>query len=477
MVIDWRQLGGGFLYVLGMLAIGYWAMKKTKTLDDYLIGGRNIPAPVVGLSYAATAASSAHMVGAVGTMYSSGWGYGGPYTFFVLWCTLINFLVIGPRFCVVTKRLDCLTVPDYIGERYDSNRARILAAIITFILLAVYSGSVMMGTARYLEAAAGVPYVAGLIGTALIIGLYTTAGGYVASAYTDFVQSILMIVALALVSIIGIVRIGGFNQYLVSLSAVDKQLVSFPGVSPQVLALSLVWGIAALGQPQLAARFMSIDEPKKITNAMMWATTAYMLLAITGIFAGTVGRVIFPVEFVKTPDLLSGNLIVELFPGILPIIFLGGFLGASMSTIDSVVIVAAGNIARDLYQKGFKKEADDKTIMRLCQIFTVLLLLLGAILVIRPGTIMILLTALAFGGLGILYLPQVVFGLFWNRGTAQGSIASMIGGIVVMFIWHFMGNPIIHNFVPGLLTALVLYVVVSLLSPKLPEEHLNRVMP
>lgn len=392
---------------------------------------------------------------------------------------MFSFLLVGPRLRRITEKMGSLSIPDYIGDRYKSNTARCISAIIILVFVTMYIAAVLMGTSRALQGLAGVPYVWGVILGAVICAIYIVMGGYIAVVWTDFIQGIVMAVALVLAFFALLIHLGGYGPFLSSLEAIDPKLVSLPGAGlpvGTVFGVAMVWSIAATGQPQMLIRFYSIKKTSDFGKALAVAAISWAVWGFCSMQIGVMGRVLFPTEYLATSGLIAPVVVKTFLPGFLAAFFIGGVIAASMSTADSLALQASSSIARDVYQRLLKPDAKDKSVLKISRLLVPIILIAAVLMVIKPPMLILLLAALAAGTLGAAIMPSVLCGLWWKRGTKEGSIVSMVFAVATAAIWHKMGNPYIHNFIPALIVALIAFVVVSYLTPQPTEEFLDEVM-
>ena len=181
-----------------MLAHHAWTgNRQTKGLADYYVGGRNMGGWVIGLSFFATYASTNSFVGFSGRTYE--WGL--PWLLFIptsVLFALFAWLVVAPRLRAFTAAMDSLTIPDFIGFRFNSTAARVLAALIVIIASFFYMTAVFKGIGNLLETFLHIPYRVSIVIVFFIVMLYTVIGGFISVVKTDAVQGVVMILAAVL---------------------------------------------------------------------------------------------------------------------------------------------------------------------------------------------------------------------------------------------------------------------------------------
>ena len=213
------------LYILLMLAIGFVAWRSVNTLDDYILGGRNMGSFVTALSAGASDMSGWLLLGLPGALFLSGLSESWIAIGLVLgaWC---NWKFVAGPLRVYTERCNnALTLPDYFTQRFedDSKVLRIISAVIILAFFAVYSASGIVAGARLFESVFGISYASAIwLGAGATIA-YTLVGGFLAVSWTDTIQASLMIIALLLVPFVVIGELGGLDLAVEKVLQVNGQ--------------------------------------------------------------------------------------------------------------------------------------------------------------------------------------------------------------------------------------------------------------
>jgi sodium/proline symporter len=207
-------------YFILMLVIGLWAWRKsTDDVSGYLLGGRQLSPSVAALSAGASDMSGWLMLGLPGAAFVSGLSAGWiAIGLFV--GALLNYLIVAPRLRVHTERTgDSITIPQFFEERFrdDSHALRIVSALVIIIFFTLYTSAGMVSGGKLFESAFGANYALGLWLTAGVVVAYTLFGGFLAVSLTDFVQGIIMFVALILLPVVAFTQLDG--QSATSLAA------------------------------------------------------------------------------------------------------------------------------------------------------------------------------------------------------------------------------------------------------------------
>ncbi|HOF89899.1 MAG TPA: sodium:solute symporter, partial [Armatimonadota bacterium] len=179
------------IYVLVMLGVGYWCMKRTKTVGDFFLGGRTLGPWMSAFAFGTTYFSAVLFIGYAGKL---GWGFGIHTLWIVLGNTLIGTILawklLAGRTREMTARLNAITMPEFLRARYGSTALQVVAALVVFIFLVPYSASVYMGLSYLFQVTVGLQYNEALIFLAVLTGVYLVMGGYFAVAISDFIRGI-----------------------------------------------------------------------------------------------------------------------------------------------------------------------------------------------------------------------------------------------------------------------------------------------
>ncbi|MFZ0371284.1 MAG: sodium/solute symporter, partial [Halobacillus sp.] len=272
------------IYLIGMLGIGFAAYRLTSDLSDYVLGGRRLGPGVAALSAGASDMSGWLLLGLPGAIYASGlseaWiGVGlaiGAY---------LNWQFVARRLRVFTEVAnDSITVPDYLENRFrdKSHILRVISAAVILLFFTFYTSSGMVAGAKLFEASFALSYTQALWLGAIVTISYTFLGGFLAVSWTDFVQGILMFLALIAVPIVAISEMGGWNNAVDAVGQIDPaHLNMVQGVGALAIISSLAWGLGYFGQPHILVRFMALRSPKDVPKAR-FIGVGWMVLGLYG---------------------------------------------------------------------------------------------------------------------------------------------------------------------------------------------------
>nr|WP_306798719.1 sodium/proline symporter PutP [Oceanobacillus saliphilus] len=477
-----------------MLVIGLIMYRRTNNLSDYVLGGRNLGPGVAALSAGASDMSGWLLLGLPGAIYAAGMSEAWMAVGLAIGAYL-NWQFVAKRLRVYTEvSANSITLPDFLENRFKdkSHILRVLSALVILLFFTFYTSSGMVAGAKLFEASFGLSYDTALwIGAIVVVG-YTLLGGFLAVAWTDFIQGILMFLALIVVPIVALNEMGGWNAAVQAVGEIDStHLNMVQGVSMIAIISSLAWGLGYFGQPHILVRFMALRSAKDVPKAR-FIGTAWMVLGLYGaIFTGFVG-----LAFISTQDVsVLGGFGIQvgsengiqmladpekifiafsqlLFHPVIAGILLAAILSAIMSTIDSQLLVSSSAVAEDFYKAIFRKKASGKELVWVGRIATVMIALIAVIIAMNPESSVLELVSYAWAGFGAAFGPLIILSLFWKGVTRNGALAGILSGALTVIVWGDIlegGIFDLYELLPGFLISMVIIVIVSLLGKPAPE--------
>jgi SSS family solute:Na+ symporter len=465
------------LYMAVLIALGLLMGRRTRSAEDFYIGGRQVGPWVTAFSFVAAYFSSVVIVGGGAFGYSFGMSTLCIAAANVLiGCTLV-WIVMGRRLWQFTKRLDAMTIPGFIGKRYGSREAEVFSAAIIFVFMIIYNVSVLVGMGRIMEGLMGIPYTTAILIAGLIILVYVSVGGYLAVVWTSFVQAWIMIFGLLMLTFATLRAVGGLTTANIQLAALNIGYVQTPGVWGWggLISFALIVSLGVWGMPQLLVRFYSMKSTRVLRLGTVLATLGGAM-AVLPYLTGAVSRLLLPP--LSNPDLAIPMLTEKVLNPWGGAIFLAGVMAAGMSTFASVLIIVSGAIVRDLRRaapttpdgEGVARRAGNDVVLG--RVASLVAGLLALVMAYRPPALVLVITAFAWAVIASACLWPVVLGVYWRRGTRTGVISSMVAGTVVALGWMAAGKPLgLHGFIPGVVVSLVVFVAVSL-ATRPPDEAL-----
>ena len=490
-------------YLLMMVIIGALFSKKNKNTDDFYLGGRKLGPIVTAMSAEASDMSSWLLMGLPAVALMTGI----PEAFWTALGlaigTYLNWLFVAKRLRVYTQKVEAVTLPDFFSKRFgdDKHIITLIAALFIVVFFIPYTASGFAACGKLFSSLFDVSYTYAMVISAVVIVLYCTLGGFLAASTTDFVQSIIMTVALLVVLGVGEAVINGFGNVIDNVKNLDGYLDVFKGFNVAdgttgsygalPVASTLAWGLGYFGMPHILLRFMAIEDKKKLKLSRRVASVWVVISMGIAVFIGIVGYSLMKTGTVPTYENASAaeTIIVDVakwiashgyIPAFVGGVILAGILASTMSTADSQLLAAASSISQNLVQETFGKKLSEKKGMWLARICVVLISVVAVFLALDPSSSVFRIVSFAWAGFGAVFGPLVLFGLFWKRTNKWGAIAGMVSGGATIFIWKFVvrvqfADTIlnIYELLPAFIVASILIVVVSL-ATKAPEEKITK---
>ncbi|WP_077210713.1 sodium/proline symporter PutP [Bacillus dakarensis] len=467
------------IYLVGMIIIGVMAARMTSNLSDYVLGGRRLGAGVAALSAGASDMSSWLMLGLPGAVYVGGMGE--------IWLPIglavgayLNWQFVAKPLRVYTEvASDSITVPDYFENRFHdtSKILRVVSAVVILLFFTFYTSSSLVGGAILLENSFGMDYTAALWIGALIIVAYTFFGGFLAASWTDFIQGILMFLALIIIPVVAIQELGGWNETVQKIGSIDTSYLNvYSGASTIGVISLLAWGLGYFGQPHILVRFMGIKSTKDIPKARLIGMTWMVLSLFGAVFVGFAG-----IAYFSDSPLANSETVFIMFSQVLFNPWVAGFLlaailSAIMSTVDSQLLVSSSALAQDFYKSIFRKNASKKEEMIVGRIAVLGIAIVAILLGYNPESKVLELVSYAWAGFGAAFGPVIILSLFWKRMTRNGALAGIIVGAVTVIVWAQLSGGIfdLYELAPGFLFGAIAIYIVSLLGKAPSKEVLEQ---
>ena len=497
----WILLAFG-CYMLGMLLIGISSAKKNKNADDYFLGGRNLGGWVEALSAQASDMSGWLLMGLPGCIYAFGtnqaWIAIGLFI-----GTVLNWLFISGRLRRYTiKAGNALTIPEYLSNRFkdEKNILKAISAVVIVVFFLVYTASAFAAGGKLFDSVTDLDYHQALTIGAIVILAYTFLGGFLAVCKTDFIQGMLMLVAILAVPIIAVILMGAGNivpNLIDSGLNVDANdfLNIFKENGEPISAISvasqLAWGLGYCGMPHILVRFMAIKDEKELSKSRKVAIVWVLLSLAVACIIGVIGRAYLYPTVLGSENAEYENVFIEMIKKVfmddINIPFIGGLLlcgvlAAIMSTADSQLLVSSSSVAKDFFGVFFKKMNDKQTLI-VARVTVVVIAVIAFIIAWNPNSSIMGLVSNAWAGLGSAFGPTILMSLYWKRINMPGAVAGMLSGGLTVIIWDYIkfvnmaGEKVtlgtytgVYSLLVGFFVSLLFIVVVSLVTPKVGDE-------
>ncbi|MGI6000825.1 sodium/proline symporter [Lachnoclostridium sp. An131] len=499
-------------YMLVVIGIGlYFAKRAQANSENYFLGGRSLGPWVAAMSAEASDMSGWLLMGLPGVAYWCGLADAAWTAIGLALGTYVNWLIVAKRlrrYSAVAG--DSITVPDFLSNRFHEKKKVILGISAVFILVffTVYAASCFVTCGKLFSTLFGTSYHSMMIAGAVFVLIYTFIGGFLAESASDFMQAVVMVIALLTILVLGTSAAGGLGNVIenamkipgyFSLTSIATPVTDAAGVQQAAggvplfgeagsygfltIISTLSWGLGYFGVPQVLLRFMAIRKEGELKQSRRIATVWCVVSLAAAVTIGVIGRSLFPVEETLATASGAENVFVVLSQALLPAVLAGiimaGILAATISSSDSYLLIAASAVSKNLYEGILKKnQADDKKVMNLSRVILLVIALVGMVIAWDEDSVIFNIVSFAWAGFGATFGPIMLFSLFWKRTNRYGAIAGMLSGGIMVFVWNLLLKPMggifgIYELFPAFVISCIVIVVVSL-ATEAPSDEITK---
>ncbi|WP_341938539.1 sodium/proline symporter [Marinimicrobium sp. C2-29] len=464
-------------FLLIFVAIGAWSVVASKrTTADYLTAGQSIKPWLVALSAVATNNSGYMFTGMIGFTYVNGlssiwlmigWILGDFIGSITLWRAIRD----------TTEKRDLHSfsglVTRWWGQHY--RRLRALSGVLILLFLGTYAGAQLNAGSKALHVALDWDLATGAWIGAIIVLIYSFAGGIRASIWTDAAQSVVMVVAMPLMMWMAVQEVGGWSAMMEGLHSVEGGYMNwFQPDSTVWSALLFVvgWffaGFGVVGQPHVMVRYMSLTDASLMNQVRVYYYGWFTFFYGATIIVGLLSRLIITDRAEFDSELALPTMAVELMPAILAGVVLAGLFAATMSTADSLVLSCSGAISRDL-------RSDRPLGFLQTKLATLLVIGIALILALYGNDSVFELVVLAWGLLASAFAPLLLIYRFRRLPSEPQCITIMLAGVVAYLVSHYtVVSDYVYELMPSMLVAFITYALINAVSPveRIPSSFSN----
>lgn len=478
-----------------MIYIGLYCRKHATNINGFVLGGRNVGPWLSAFAYGTSYFSAVIFVGYAGQF---GWKYGLSATWIGIGNALIGsmlaWVILGRRTRIMTQHLNSATMPEFFGKRFHNNRLKICASAIVFIFLIPYTASLYNGLSRLFGMAFNIDYAVCIIIMAVLTGIYVIAGGYMATAITDFVQGIIMLFGIVAVIASILKSNGGFSEAVYSLAVLTDETIStqpgvfasFFGPDPMnLLGVVVLTSLGTWGLPQMVQKFYSIKSEKSIKKGTIISTFFAIMISGGCYFLGGFGRLYSDRIDIAAEgyDAIVPAMLSSLSPALMGLVIIL-VLSASMSTLSSLVMASSSTLTIDFLKDNIIKNMSEKKQLFSIRILIIVFIAISVVIAIvqyrQNITFIAQLMGVSWGALAGSFLAPFLYGLYWKRTTAASVWTAFIFGSGFMIC-----NLLFRSYFPvtlqspinagafTMLSGLIIVPVVSLFTPKLENSFIS----
>lgn len=473
-----------FLAYTGILiAIGIWSYRIVEKVpiskyeEEFYAAGRGLGGLVVALVIAGGLASAGTFIAGPGMTYAYGYS----------WVLMNNFQIfmnlallapIGIVVGIVARRVNAITYLDLFKARYQSKSIIVILAVLVTIFLLPYMATQFVGAARVIAQMTGMGYFTSLVFGSFVVLIYCVLGGMRGTSLATLLQGIVITVGCIMLFVGTVNYAGGFRQSTEILAAQEINLLSptMGGEFPPSFAFSIacMTGLFVVGMPHAMLGALTYKNTRSLKKGIWMGGILVCIWTLLLCMSGVIGRSIKPDLVV--PDEISPWLAMHVMPEALGGIVLAGIVAGIQTTVAAMAIIITSSIAKNLLKEikpdisGDRVKAASRWTMGGC-----LTIAIGLAL-IKPPLIQWIIF-FSIGGLEAATFGPILLGMFWKRGNMWGALASISWGMII----YGLANTIVpeiglwgtHPSLISVVTALIVYVMVSLATPR-PSERIVR---
>ncbi|WP_414049232.1 sodium:solute symporter family protein [Macrococcus animalis] len=478
------------LFIILMLALGVVGMKRTHNSDDFATARSSYGPITIALVIAAGISSGSTFMGMPGLAYA----VGAPSLWYPLLypvATVFGMLFFAKAIKEYGDRLGTRTIPEFIGNRYNSSFLRVVLALIS-ILLIFYVISQLVAAATMFQIMMGINYNTGIIITVVVIGIYVFMGGSHSDILTDAIQGLLMVLVAIIVVVcfsLGVGVEGGFGELINRINerrpdgTFDKLFLSNDPTygNMWLVLLLLIAHIPFAVQPHLGNKFMAVKSTKDLKNLLMFTTVFATILPLMGLGGMLAIGVLDPNSEIR-PDAVIPTLFTEIFPPVVAAFLAVAVLSAVMSTSDGLVVSLTQILANDLFRlsivpkMNISEEKAEKYEMQISRYSTFLFLILAGIVAWNPPEFLSIFMWIGIGGIVSATAGPLVVGSLWKRANRISAIISLVmGTISYWFIYLPFGLNVSNPFAAagyGVIISMITMVIATLVTSKPTDNNL-----
>ena len=446
------------LYLLGMISIGLYASRKVKSLQDYVIAGKQIPFWTNVHSIAATNIGAGATMGTAGLVYAV--GVSG------IWIAIgasIAMALSGLFFANKLWLSGAITLPEIMGKSYTKTVHGAYTAVALFATFSVASAQMLaLGLIAQVILQIDLVYAMGIAGIIMIA--YTVLGGLFAVATTDVLQmSLNALGVMVILPLVGLIKVGGWEGIA---STLEPRFFDVFGMGTVVILGIIAWVMPmVMADMTILSRMFAAKTAREAKNATLTASIGVCIpYALSIMTIGLLGAVLYPKI---NPDTVMPHMIANLLHPAIGGIMLAALFAAVMSTADSVLLASGSIVANDIFKKMYP-EMDDRKLITISRVAVICIGVLAFFLAASAKGIIELMQNISAPA--VVLLPVLIATFYWKKVTSPGVLWAILTSIVAAEVWWAIGKPIVHHVIVALVLSTIVLIIVSLTTYK-PETE------
>ncbi|MCH9616909.1 MAG: High-affinity proline transporter PutP [Chlamydiia bacterium] len=465
------QILAFLLYLSILILIGVLSFKKGQSSDDFMLGSRKMNFYLTAFAAHASDMSSWIFLAYPAAIYLGGLR-GISIAIGLTSFMFLNWQFIAPKIRTETEKYGSLTLSSFFESRFSDSSGilRIFSSLACIIFFTVYISGGLVSLGVLLNTIFSIPYFWGVILGIFVIIPYLFIGGYVTLAWTDCFQGIFLLCVILLVPISAF--------YIMGISFESLSFISTPRFLPieertwyyPILEI-FAWGLPYFGLPHVLTKFMGISDVKEMKKAK-WVGISWQVTALAGAtIIGFIAKTIYTQGSIN-PEYVFIQMTTTLFPAFLATFILCAILGATITCMDSQILVVATSLAEDIYKKVIRKDATSAELLLVTRLSIFAVAILSCIIALVSGNSIMSLVSYSWFGLGASFSPLVLFSLFGKRVSRNGAAAGLFTGCFIAAIWPlFPFAKACPSMIPAFLLSCLAIKLFSIQKPTTPIPH------
>lgn len=460
-------------YFCVLLAIGLISHHKQTSSADFIVGNRSLNFWVTALSAHASDMSSWLFMAFPAAIFLGGLSQAW-IAIGLIMGMLLNWQFVAKKLRTSTEKYDSYTLSTFFGKRFKdtSGSLRILTALVALFFLTCYISAGLIAMGGIFESMFGINFYVGLTIASVVILIYTFVGGFITVAWTDLFQALFLLCVIIIVPLVAFLKLDQGYQSIIAVAEARKiSLNLIPDLSFDsllvIVFLVLSWGLGYFGQPHIVTKFMGINDAENIKKSkyvgMTWQVTTLSAAAAVGLVA-----IAYYDQGLANPERVFIEMVKSLFHPMAAGFILCGLMAASLSTIDSQILVCSSVFSEDLYKHIFKKHASPRELLAISRLGVVLISGLSLYFALSKNSTIQEAVLYAWSGLGCAFGPLMLMALYSKSANRYGAIAGVLVGGIVAGTWEWMNgyftDLLIPAMIPGFFLSLLSIYAVSMLT-------------
>ena len=448
-------------YLVLTVVIGFWASRRVKTSGDFMLAGRSLPLTLSSAALFATWFGSETVFGA-----SSEFLKGGLYgviedPFGAALCLLL----FGLFFVRKLYNMNLLTLGDFFKVRYGKKIELVASAFLALPYVG-YIAAQLVAMGLILNVVTGMVLWQGVVVSAFVVTLYTYVGGMWAISITDFIQSIIIILGLLVLTIVLADKVGGVGVVIEAMPVENFRFLphlDFKEVTSYIAAWCVL-GLGSIPSQDVFQRAMSSGSARTAVWSSYIGAILYLTIAMLPLFISLCIKHLYPQELAGDTQLALPNMVLRHTPLTIQILFFGSLLSAIMSTTSSAILAPAAIFSENLVKPLFGHKFSDKQFLVLTKGAVLLFSIIATVMACMRSNIYELVGESSVLSLVSLFVPMCL-GIYWKKASAAGALLSMVLGLITWIIFEVFKTDW-PGLVPATIVSAIGMIIGSLIWPK-----------